>query len=79
MMFDKHLVDEALHGAGCEVVDIVLDIPSLIQVVDGREDRRRETIRRWTLPKLSRGGWLGRAEKLGQCRFRAGAVTTNLV
>src|SRR5277367_737479 len=36
MMFDKHLVDEALHGAGCEVVDIVLDIPSLMQVVDGR-------------------------------------------
>jgi hypothetical protein len=31
MMFDKHLVDEALHGAGCEVVDIVLDIPSLMQ------------------------------------------------
>jgi len=31
MMFDKHLVGEALHGAGCEVVDIVLDIPSLMQ------------------------------------------------
>jgi hypothetical protein len=31
MMFDKHLVDEALRGAGCEVVDIVLDIPSLMQ------------------------------------------------
>ena len=56
MMFDKHLVGEALHGAGCEVVDIVLDIPSLMQVVDGREDRRRETRRRWTLPKLSREG-----------------------
>ena len=32
MMFDKHLVDEAPHGAGCGVVDIVLDIPSLMQV-----------------------------------------------
>jgi hypothetical protein len=31
MTFDKHLVDEALHGAGCGVVDIVLDIPSLMQ------------------------------------------------
>jgi hypothetical protein len=45
MMFDKHLVGEALHGAGCEVVDIALGIPSLMQVVDGREDRRRETIK----------------------------------
>jgi hypothetical protein len=32
MMFDKHLVDEAPYGAGCGVVDIVLDIPSLMQV-----------------------------------------------
>jgi hypothetical protein len=31
MMFDRHLVGEALHGAGCGVVDIVLDIPSLMQ------------------------------------------------
>jgi hypothetical protein len=35
-MFDSHLVDVALHGAGYEVVDTVLDIPSLMQVVDGR-------------------------------------------
>jgi hypothetical protein len=32
MMFDKHLVDEAPYDAGCGVVDIVLDIPSLMQV-----------------------------------------------
>lgn len=35
-MFDSHLVDEALCDAGYEVVDTVLDIPSLMQVVDGR-------------------------------------------
>ena len=34
--FDSHLVDEALHDAGCEEVDTVLDIPSLMQVVEGR-------------------------------------------
>ena len=33
---DNHLVDEALYDAECEVVDIVLDIPSLMQVVEGR-------------------------------------------
>ena len=32
MMFDRHLVDGAPHGAGYEVVDIVLDIPSLMPV-----------------------------------------------
>jgi anaerobic glycerol-3-phosphate dehydrogenase len=36
VMFDNHLVDEALYGAGCEVVDTVVDIPSLMQFVDGR-------------------------------------------
>jgi hypothetical protein len=36
VMFDSHLVDEELYGAGYEVVDTVLDIPSLMQVVDGR-------------------------------------------
>jgi hypothetical protein len=35
-MFDKHPVDVALCGAGYEVVDTVLDIPSLMQVVEGR-------------------------------------------
>jgi hypothetical protein len=35
MMSDKHFVDEVPHGAGCEVVDIVLDIPSLMQVRRG--------------------------------------------
>ena len=36
VMFDKHPVDVALGGAGCEVVGTVLDIPSLMQVVEGR-------------------------------------------
>lgn len=35
VMFDRPLVDGALDGADCEVVDTV-DIPSLMQVVDGR-------------------------------------------
>jgi hypothetical protein len=35
-MFDNHLVDEVQYGADCEVVDTVLDTPSLMQVVDGR-------------------------------------------
>src|SRR2546423_8259739 len=31
VMFDSHLVYGVLDGADCEVVDIVLDIPSLMQ------------------------------------------------
>ena len=35
-MFDSRLGGVARYGAGYEVVDRVLDIPSLMQVVDGR-------------------------------------------
>jgi hypothetical protein len=36
VMFDKHPGDVARCGAGYEVVDTVLDIPSLMPVVEGR-------------------------------------------
>jgi hypothetical protein len=52
-MFDSRPVGVALYGAGYGVVDTVFDIPSLMQVVDGRrgpptrEDNAMGRCRSW--------------------------------
>lgn len=69
VMFDRRLVDGALDGADCEVVDTVVDIPSLMQVVDGRRGPPTREYKAVDVVESSlrrRAGLeLGRAAKLG--------------
>jgi hypothetical protein len=79
-MFDNRLGDEALYGAGCEVVDTVLDIPSLMQFVDGRRGPPTREYKAIDVAKAFHvKGWLGRSREALVRRSRAGAVATNLV